>query len=249
MRIPRLAVFDLDGTLAESKQRLSAEMGEALSALLKRMPVAVMSGGGWRQFERQFLPALPPEADLSRLYLFPTSAAECRVWREGQWRYQYDHSFGTETKERIYEALAQAQEEVGFGHPPKVWGEQIEDRGGEVTFSALGQEAPLEEKQKYDPEGAKRKPLLEALKRLLPDLNVAMNAATSIDITPHGIDKAHGIARLSELTGIPVADMLYVGDALEEGGNDAVVVKTGIPTHAVFGPQETEALIKTITAR
>lgn len=248
MKIPRLVVFDLDGTLAESKQRMSAETTDLFTQLLQKIPVAVMSGGGWKQFEKQFLPALPDTARFDRLYLFPTSAASCMVYREGAWHPQYDHSFGTEAKQRIMLAINEALDEVGFEQPPQLWGEQVEDRGAEITFSALGQEAPLEAKQGYDPTGAKRRPLTEALKQKLPDLNINMNATTSIDITPHGIDKAYGIARLAELTRVPVADMLYVGDALEEGGNDAVVTKTGIATHAVFGPEETEAVIAKLLA-
>jgi phosphomannomutase len=33
----------------------------------------------------------------------------------------------------------------------------IEDRGSQITYSALGQQAPLEEKEKWDPDFAKRK--------------------------------------------------------------------------------------------
>ena len=40
--------------------------------------------------------------------------------------------------------------------------------------------------------------------------------------------------------------MLYVGDGLFEGGNDAVVKETGIPTHAVTGPAETANVIEAL---
>src|SRR3989344_2170473 len=95
---PKVIAFDLDGTLAESKQPMSADMGGLLGELLKKMPVAVMSGGGWKQFEKQFLPALPEGMLLDRLYLFPTSAALCLVHRNGAWHPQYDHTFSPETK-------------------------------------------------------------------------------------------------------------------------------------------------------
>ena len=246
MKIPRLIAFDLDGTLAESKSPMSAEMGELLSQLLTRMPVAILSGGSWKQFQYQFLTHFPPDARLENLYLFPTNAALCFVYRSQQWHPQYDKSFSDAEKERIRKALAEALAESHFVQPERLWGEQLEDRGGEMTFSALGQEAPLAEKETYDPDKAKRTPLYEALKKRLPDYEVAMNAHTSIDITPHGIDKAYGVHRLSELTGIAIKDMCFVGDALEEGGNDAAVVRTGIPTHAVFDPKETAALIRTV---
>ncbi len=238
--------FDLDGTLAESKSPMSAEMGELLAQLLARMPVAILSGGSWKQFQYQFLTHFPPDAKIENLYLFPTNAALCFVYRSGQWHPQYDNSFSDAQKDRIRKALAQALVESHFVQPYQLWGEQLEDRGGEMTFSALGQEAPLEEKEKYDPDKAKRRPLYEVLVRLLPDLSVAMNAHTSIDITPNGIDKAYGIHRLSELTHIAPKDICYVGDALEEGGNDASVLRTGVMTHAVFDPKETAELIRTV---
>jgi hydroxymethylpyrimidine pyrophosphatase-like HAD family hydrolase len=77
----------------------------------------------------------------------------------------------------------------------------------------------------------------------MPEFSIATGGSTSIDITRKGITKAYGINRLAELTGIAVADMLYVGDALDEGGNDSVVKATGVPTHPVFGPEETAGLL------
>jgi len=127
-----------------------------------------------------------------------------------------------------------------------VWGERIEDRGAEIVFSGLGQEAPPEEKRKWDPTREKRKPLYDVLVKKLPEFAIGLNAMTSIDITRKGITKAYGVRRLAELTGITVAEMLYVGDALDEGGNDAVVKETGVQTHAVFGPEETAELINTL---
>jgi phosphomannomutase len=241
---PKVVIFDLDGTLTESKAAMTAVMGQLLARLLEKTVVAVMSGGSWAQFQKQFLIDFPPETKFDRLYLFPDSAAMCFVHRNREWQPQYNNSFDPATKQRILDALRDSIIEVHFEQPPKLWGEQTEDRGAQITFSALGQQAPLEEKKRWDPTREKRKPLFEALKRRLPDLSIGLNATTTIDITPHGINKAYGITRLSELTGIPIDQMLYVGDALGEGGNDSVVIPTGVPTHAVSGPAETAALIE-----
>ena len=245
---PKLVAFDLDGTLAESKQRVSAEMGEQLARLLGAVPVAVMSGASFKQFETQLLPALPVDAELVRLYLFPDNAAVCFVYRQERWQVHYEHSFSKPERARIMQALQEAMTETGFMEPPRheVWGERVEDRGAQITFSALGQQAPLEEKQKWDPTKEKRRPLYDALVRRLPDFSIAMNAHTSIDITKKGINKAYGIRKLIEMTSISVSEMLYVGDALDEGGNDAVVIQTGIKTRPVFGPEETAGLIQTL---
>jgi len=244
---PKLVAFDLDGTLAESKQRVSSDMGELLSQLLKKMPVAVMSGAGFPQFERQFFPAFPADADFTNLYLFPDNAAQCFVYREGSWKPQYDNAFTPAEREHVLKALDEALVETGMHDVPiRVWGERIEDRGAEIVFSGLGQEAPPEEKRKWDPTREKRKPLYDALVKKLPEFAIGLNAMTSIDITRKGITKAYGVRRLAELTGVAIAEMLYVGDALDEGGNDAVVKETGVQTHAVFGPEETAELINTL---
>lgn len=247
--VPKAMAFDLDGTLAESKQRMSADTGELLADLLTHIPVAIMSGGSWIQFQHQFLTGFPPQAKLDRLYLFPTNAAMCFVHRSGSWLPQYDHSFSAQEKKKIVDAFDESFKEVAWQQPPKLWGLQIEDRDAEITFSALGQQAPLEEKEKFDPQGERRRPLAEALKRRLPGLSIGINAHTSIDITPHGINKAYGVQRFSELVSLSIPEMLYVGDALEDGGNDAVVVTTGIRTHQVFSPEETAALIRSLLPR
>ncbi len=241
---PKLVVFDLDGTLAESKQRIPAQMGERLAALLQKMPVAIMSGAGFPQFERQVFPALPLEAKLDRLYIFPDNAAQCFIYRQGTWHAQYDNAFTLVEREHILKALDEALNETGLHDVPvRVWGQRVEDRGAEIVFSGLGQEAPPEEKRKWDPDGTKKNALRTALAKRLPEFSEGANGSTSVDITRKGINKAYGVQRLTELTQISPAQMLYVGDALEEGGNDAVVIGTGIPTHTVFGPEETAGLI------
>ncbi|HVV15350.1 MAG TPA: HAD-IIB family hydrolase [Candidatus Paceibacterota bacterium] len=244
---PKLAAFDLDGTLAESKRPLSPEMGALLAELLQKMPVAVLSGASLAQFQTQMLPAFPESAHFEKLYLFPTNAAECFVYRDGAWKLRYDKSFNAFERGRIMQALKESMEETGFAQEPSpVWGERVEDRGAQITFSGLGQKAPIEEKQKWDPSGEKRAPLRAALMRRLPDFEIRTNATTSVDITKKGVNKAYGIRQLVEMTGVSVSEMLYVGDALSEGGNDSVVIDTGVHAHEVFGPDETAALIKDI---
>ena len=54
--VKKLVVFDLDGTLAESKSSLDAEMSALLSHLLGVVKVAVISGGNWTQFKNNCSP-------------------------------------------------------------------------------------------------------------------------------------------------------------------------------------------------
>ncbi len=247
MSAPRAMIFDIDGTLTESKSALAPEMGAVLVALLKKMPVAIMSGGSYEQFQKQFLSGLPEGADLTNLYLFPTSAAQCYTWKDGTWEFLYNNPFTPEEKQRVLEALAKVLHATGLDTPPpQVWGEQIEDRGSQITWSALGQEAPIAAKKVWDPDRTKRLPAQELLMQELPDFSIRANATSSIDITRVGITKAYGVRRFSDIVAIPIDEMQYVGDALFPGGNDEIVKETGIPTHQVSGPAETLSVIQSV---
>ena len=47
-----------------------------------------------------------------------------------------------------------------------IFQKQIEDRRSQITFSALGQKAPLEAKQEWDPDYTKRSQIDERLKKI-----------------------------------------------------------------------------------
>lgn len=246
----KVIIFDLDGTLTESKAALTLEMGATLARLLEKMPVAVMSGGSYAQFQKQFLGGMPTDANYKNLYLFPTSAAQCYIWKDGSWQFLYNNPLSLEEKAEILEALAESTRETGFDTPPpQLWGEQIEDRDSQISWSALGQQAPYDIKKAWDPDRKKRAPLQAALLKRLPGFSIRVNATTTIDITGPGITKAYGVRKLSEILALPISDMLYVGDALFPGGNDEIVKETGIPTEQVSGPAETaEVINKILTA-
>src|SRR3546814_6001011 len=87
-------------------------------------------------------------------------------------------------------------------------------------LSALGQQAPLDAKEQWDPDFAKRKAIQAELIQRLPGFSIKMGGTTSIDVTREGVDKAYGLERLSCESGIPLDAMLFVGDAIFPGGND-----------------------------
>ena len=107
------------------------------------------------------------------------------------------------------------------------WGEPIEDRDSQITFSALGQGAPLNEKETWDPDFAKRKAIKAILAPLIPEFSIQLGGSTSIDVTRPGIDKAYGVRKLHETLGIAIADMIFVGDAIFPGGSDYPAKQAG----------------------
>lgn len=242
----QLVVFDLDGTLAKSKAPLGAGMGKLLGRLMTVARVAIISGGTWTQFQKQLLPYLPTDGRLARLSMLPTTGTRFMQY-DGQWRQLYAEDFTAAEKKTIIGALDRAFDQSGF-RPEKHWGELIEDRGSQITLSALGQEAPLSEKKTWDPDFAKRKQVKAILDPLLPDFSVTLGGATSIDITRPGVDKAYGIHKLKETLDIPIARMMFVGDALFPGGNDHPARSTGVDCIEVRDPRETEGVIRAFIA-
>jgi hypothetical protein len=242
----KLIVFDLDGTLAESKSSIDAEMATLLERLLGVVKVSIISGGAWPQFEKQVLVHLPDHDRLAKLSLLPVCGTQF-YHHDGTWKRLYAEEFTPAEKDRIIAALDKAFDASGF-RATRCWGNVIEDRGGQITLSALGQDAPLSEKQKWDPGFSKRQKIMAILKPLIPDVSMKTGGSTSIDITRPGIDKAYGIEKLHDLLGVGIAEMLFVGDALFPGGNDSPVKKTGIRTIQVRDVDETKRVIEAIVA-
>ena len=247
MQIPKLIIFDLDGTLAESKQPLTDEMATLVAKLFAVTKVAVISGGAFSQFLKQVVAQLPVDANLSRLYILPTSGAALYEFQNDDWKKVYEERLSEKEKDTIEEAMHAAAAETGlidFSKP--VYGERIEYRGGQVTMSALGQQAPLDEKKKWDPTHAKRHALQEAIAKRLPGFSVGIGGITSIDVAKRGVDKAYGIHQLCERLGIKESEALYVGDELESSGNDEAVYKTAVQTKVVATPAETMHFIESL---
>ena len=242
----RLIVFDLDGTLAPSKSSLAPQTAGLLRDLLGIVKVAVISGGAWAQFEKQLLTDLPKDSLLANLSLLPTCGTKFFQYNE-KWQELSSEDLTAEQKKKIIDSLDKAAGEAGY-RAEKVWGNVIEDRGSQVTFSALGQKAPLAEKDKWDADFAKRKKITAILETLIPEFSIRMGGATSIDVTKPGIDKAYGIGKLRDTLHISFKEMIYIGDALFPGGNDYPAEEAGVVSIPVKGPDDTNLVISTILA-
>ena len=244
----KLIVFDLDGTLAESKSPLDAEMATLLGALLRIVKVSVISGGNWPQFKKQLLSNLPHDEHLKKLSLLPTCGTKFYQYQyAGEWKKLYSEDFTDAEKEKIIRSLKQVVGSSGF-KDEQIWGEQIEDRGSQITFSALGQQAPLIQKEKWDPDFAKRKKMKADLDELIPGFSVRLGGTTSVDITMPGIDKGYGIRKLRDILGVAIEEMIFVGDALFPGGNDYPAKEAGAESIQVRDPNESKRVIEAIVA-
>jgi len=228
-----LIAFDLDDTLAPSKSSLPPRIATLLAELLRVVQVGVISGGQFGQFQSQLIAGLPADATamFDRLHLLPTCGTQYYRYDNG-WEQQYAENLSTDEKQRALAAVETEAKKLGLWESD-TWGPILEDRGSQITFSALGQAAPVDAKRAWDPTGSKKESLRAAVAPLLPELEVRSGGSTSIDITRKGIDKAYGMRKLAALTGISIERMLFVGDRLDPGGNDYPVKATGVRTIAV----------------
>ena len=242
----KLVVFDLDGTLAQSKASIDSEMASLLGKLVGTVKAAIISGGDWPQFEKQVLAHLGKDADLGNLSILPTCGTKFFKY-DKTWQKVYAEDFTSDQKETIISSLNKAIDQSGL-KVEKVWGEVIEDRGSQITYSALGQQAPLEAKKKWDPDFTRRKKIKAILDPLIGDFSVRLGGSTSIDITKPGIDKAYGIRKLRDILGIAIAEMIFVGDAIFPGGNDYAAKEAGVDSIRVRDPEETKRVMEAIIA-
>jgi phosphomannomutase len=244
----RVIAFDLDNTLADSKSPIARQMAGLLDGLLRNFQVCVISGGSFAQFERQLLGRLrTAPGELEALHLMPTCGT--RYYRfdvaTGAWKQVYAEDLTAAQRTKIIAALNKGADALGY-RETKLWGAQIEDRGSQVTFSALGQEAPVARKQAWDPDGTRKRKLRAYVARKIPEFEVRVGGSTSIDVTKPGIDKAYGIKKLIELLAVTKKDVIFVGDQLSKGGNDYPVKAMGVDCLEVSRWQDTALVIQTI---
>ncbi len=239
---PKAIAFDMDQTLTMSKEPLSTEMAKVLLKLSEYLPTAVVSGATCERLQTQ----LKPVFDIKPvpIYLFPTSGAAMYKFVDNAWKEFYKKEIIPDEVEKINSIVTKIVEDSKLLEGYKIFGPQIEFRGSQITLSTLGQEAPYEEKAKWDPDKQKRNGLREKIAPLLPDYEVTLGSTTSIDIVQKGVNKALAVKKFAEHLNIDESEILYVGDDLEEGGNDYVVAtESQAMTHLVDSPEDTLHLI------
>lgn len=251
----KVIAFDLDGTLAASKSPVTDRIADLLGQLLGKFHVCVMSGGKFAQFEKQLLSNLRIEPEkLERLHIMPTCGTRYCAYdiAKAKWHEVYAENFEPHEKKKIIDALNKGYDDLGM-REDKVYGETVEDRDSQITFSALGQDIVdvlgdkgVRLKEAWDPDDSKKRQLRDYIANLIPEFEVRVGGVTSIDVTKQGIDKAYGMKKLIEILGVSKEEILFIGDRILEGGNDYPVKLMGIDCIQIGTWQETAAAIEAI---
>lgn len=248
----KLIVFDLDDTLAKSKTPMDAEMSDLVRRLLEKKKMAVIGGGKYEIFKWQFVSQLNFSRKLlNNLFLFPTSGNAFYRYKSG-WKNVYAYNLSSLEKKKVRKAFERVYQEIGYKHPKKVYGEILEDRKTQMSFSPLGQEIVtvlgtrgLKMKEEWRRKHNHiRLKIAKLVSKYLPDLEVRVGGITTIDVTMKGRDKAYGVKQMEKHLKIPVKDMLFIGDSIFPGGNDYSVLKTGIDYIPIKDSEETKKIIR-----
>lgn len=244
-----LVIFDLDGTLAVSKWKMDVEMAQLLEQLSHEAKIAIISGGKYEQFLKQVVPMLTSETQLEHVFFFPTSGASFYRWWGQWWENIYAHNLSPEQIQSIFDAFPKAIEQSGIQiGSDELHGEQLEDRQTQVSWSALGQQCPIELKETWDPDQKKRLQILPYLQEMLPDFDVRVGGTTTIDVTKKGLDKKYGIEKMHEHLAVAYEDMFFVGDAIFPGGNDYACVQMWLDHAKVETIEDTKKVIQNLLA-
>lgn len=234
--------FDLDNTLACSKKPMTSPMCKVFGDLINKIPVALITGGDLRLVKSQVLSVLPASTNLDNFHIMPTNGTSYYRIVDGSLKCVYSHTISVKDANRIISVVKDCAKKMGLLKSvgdKDLWGSQIENRGTQITFSALGQLAPIEFKKDWDPSGKLKEQLAEQISAYLPDFSVRAGGETSVDIVCKGNNKAYALDSLCKICGISLKSVAFVGDRMYKGGNDYPTSLTGALAICVKNPSNT----------
>lgn len=216
----KIICFDLDGTLAPSKERLDDEMAELVSKLLEKYHMSVITWWWPDRFQRQIFDHITTDENLLNKFIACPNCGTKMLRFENWERHKlYSLDFTKDEKKEILDSMNEVMDLLNL-RPEKTRWDIVEDRWSQITFSALGQNAPLEEKKIWDPDFKKRNVIKAELEKRIPDFSINCGWSTSIDITKKWVDKAFAIKKIMENNPFELEDILFIWDAIFPWGND-----------------------------
>jgi len=223
--------FDMDQTIAPARQPILPEMYELLANLSQ--DIVIVSGQevekiGWQS---NYLPAYT----LGQNGNHATDVSNTELWN-----IPLTEAERAEVLQHIELLLKELPKE-----PNPDWN-PIEDRGAQITFSPVGNTAPVEVKQTYDPKRIIREELLRKVPFDSDNLVVKIGGSTSLDYIHKDRHKGTNVQKLIDLKAWNKDECIYFGDGLFPGGNDEAVIGV-IETVPVSDNLDTYQKLKAMT--
>ncbi|MBQ8392884.1 MAG: HAD hydrolase family protein [Clostridia bacterium] len=213
----KIIAMDLDGTLTQHKEKLSAEHRALLDALSKKYKLIMVGAGQVRRIFNQ-MDAYP--IDIIGNYglqyaIYDHSIKDLQIIR--------DLTFDVD-REKTEEKVTYFRNKYGY---TDYRGDNVEYHiSGCITFPILGTKAIQEDKLAFDPDRKKRRAIYNEVCEAFSDYNVFVGGSSSFDMAPKPYDKRHALDLFCEENGILHSQVVYIGDDYGMGGNDESVYKS-----------------------
>lgn len=195
-------VFDVDGTLTPSRQKIDPLFAEWFLSFCTHNNVYLVTGSDYAKTLEQV------GSDICNAVKGVYSCCGNALYVQGELQYQNDFSLSEHQEEFLYRLLAESPFPVKTGI-------HIEKRLGMVNFSIVGRNSSWEQRQQYveyDVRTHERESISRVIENKFPMLQAALGGETGLDIHPVGRDKA----QVAEF----VKPFVFFGDKIMPGGND-----------------------------
>ena len=212
----KLLLFDVDGTICESGEKIDDNIAKTLLNLKNRYILGLVSGGGYKKICIQ----IPNLWDIFE-YVFTEngiiSYQNGKIISENNIR----DKLGMKTITHINEVLTNY-----IAHTDKIrikTGGFINLRKGLIYFTPIGQNCTKQERSsfvEYDTNNNIRMKIIKDLCTLLPNLTFCIGGQLGISISPKGWDKCNALdlINLNKYN-----EIIYMGDRIHPHGNDYAI--------------------------
>lgn len=201
--------FDMDQTVAPARQPILQEMYELLESLPH--DIIIVSG--------QEVDKILWQSNNLPAYTLGQNGNHAKdIVNNELWNIPLDDNHRQEILAHIDAITKILDHELNHEWNP------IEDRGAQITFSPIGNTAPVEHKMSYDPDRKKRERLMSEVPFESEDLVVKIGGSTSLDYIHKDRHKGTNVQKLIDHMGWDKHKCIYFGDGLYPGGNDEAVI-------------------------
>ena len=211
----RVFIFDVDGTLTPSRQKMTKEFKEFFEKWSEKNKFYLVTGSDLPKLQEQM-----DFMDIEAEGIFTCCGNE--FWEPDPHTVNTSANLIYENKFELPEHLEMFLKIIlSQSKYPKRCGNHIENRGSMVNFSIVGRDCSLEERKEFfegDNKVDERKKIANIIKQKAKGIDAVIGGQISIDIYPEGNDKSQILKHIEERENAD--EYIFFGDKTEEGGND-----------------------------
>ncbi len=245
----KLIAFGLNGTLSVSREPVPEQMTKLIVRLAATYDICIITGETFSQCEQRLLARLRMNARAKqRVHILSTYGTCYHKYDSTQrkWIRCYAEDLTSDQKRHIVGVIIACAKELGLWSP-RPYGASIDDRYSQITYSALGQDAPIQKKYLWaERHGAARKVLRRRVAARLAGYEVRLGGTTSLDVMRSGVNKLYGMKLFLGHSRLRAKDIIYISSRLGRGDSDYDLRELDMSFVEVGGYQDTAYVLEGI---